>query len=125
MFIIKQDNVFMYRNLKADILEQYEDIAEDISDENIYLCKDKLAVTILRIMYGKDNVYKLGSTANLQKIYNAGENIQESIMLIGEYNDVELVSRHTVINEELERAIGAFPKNVIDTEKVYNIYQLE
>ena len=46
-------------------------------------------------------------------------------MLIGEYNDVELVSRHTVINEELERAIGAFPKNVIDTEKVYNIYQLE
>ena len=68
MFIIKQDNVFMYRNLNADILDQYEDIAEDISDENIYLCKDKLVVTILRIMYGKDNVYKLGSTANLQKI---------------------------------------------------------
>lgn len=125
MFIIKQDNVFMYRNLNADILDQYEDIAEDISDENIYLCKDKLAVTILRIMYGKDNVYKLGSTANLKKIYNAGENIQENIMLIGEYNDAELVSRHTVINEELERAIGEFPRDVIGTEKVYNIYQLK
>ena len=125
MFIIKQDNVFMYRNLNADILDQYEDIAEDISDENIYLCKDKLAVTILRIMYGKDNVYKLDSAADLQKIYNAGENIQENIMLIGEYNDAELVSRHTVINEELERAIGEFPRYVIDTEKVYNIYQLK
>ena len=131
-FLLYQGRGFLFKDIGGQIWEEYGQFAKTIDEDGLYFCSNKFTVTILREIWGKRNVYRTDA--------DFGNNIEEylkdndAVYYVGDIpsgikNNMNLTVRkvadYTLYSNELERAYGVMPTQIVPSILCTDIYRVE
>lgn len=118
-YMLFQGRGFLTQNIGGNILAEYKVFSEKLQEDTIYFSEDKWAVTLLREVFDKKNVFRLKSSY----VYYLDDYLEEEqeFYLIGNLpNAVKNNSRYLyqkivdsyIYSNELERSYGRIPVEI-------------
>lgn len=131
-YLLFQGKGFLGRDIGGEIWKEYQQYAQILESEQLYFSENKMLVTILRELWGKKNVYR----ANEEFSTNIAPYLQnnEAVYFIGDvpseikYNPeirTQKVAEYSLYSNELERAYGRMPTEIVDVTISADIFKLE
>lgn len=126
-YLCYQDVPFMFKHLMVDLHSQFDELANNIEDDKIYVGDNAIA-TVMRFAYGK-NVYVTYDWDALEEYLTK---TGEEIYFIGdEFSDdleFDLIYEFKLDYETLEKTIARYPRKIVNNKDEYpnqgSIYKL-
>ena len=131
-FLIYQSSPFLFVKILGGVANQYESLASDLEEEEIYLTPHDEYAAYLRFTYHK-NVYRFNSKKITPSALEKFVNEYGVLNYVGENPyafadafqfDVELLASHEISGAYLPTLIGSYPRECTQIVFPANIYRI-